>query len=448
MPSAQTVIEQCETDDVELVRVLYTDSGGVTRGRVVPGDDIEGVLTEGANLAQVQQAFTATEIPVPDSAVGGPVGEVRLIPDPDTFTTLPYADRGAVMLANLHELDGDHWAYDPRSNLVDFLAEFPYDAVSAFESEFYLARETDAGRETFDQSGCFAADGMQNTHDLVLEMVDALRGQGMELATYYPEYGPGQQELVVKHSPGITAADQHILFKLTVKAVAERHGLSALFSPKPFKDKPGSGCHLHVSLWDGDDNVFYDPDAERRYGVSETARHFIGGVLEHGPAILALTAPSVVSYTRLQPHSWASAFTCWGHDNREAMVRIPSASASNPEGSTRIEFKAIDNTANPYHALVALLAAGQDGIDRELDPGAPLETDPSELSEAERAERGIERYPETLAGALDALAEDDVLREALGDPLHESYLAVKRYLWQQFNSSVTDWELEHQTDPF
>jgi glutamine synthetase len=130
------------------------------------------------------------------------------------------------------------------------------------------------------------------------------------------------------------------------------------------------------------------------------------------------------------------------------MVRIPSASASNPEGSTRIEFKAIDNTANPYHALVALLAAGQDGIDRELDPGAPLETDPSELSEAERAERGIERYPETLAGALDALAEDDVLREALGDPLHESYLAVKRYLWQQFNSSVTDWELEHQTDPF
>jgi glutamine synthetase len=448
MHSAETVIEQCAADDIDLVRVLYVDSGGVTRGRVVDANDIEGVLVEGANLAQAQQAFTATEIPVPESAVGGPVGEVRIVPDPQTFTPLPYADRGAAMLSNLHTLDGDYWEYDPRSNLVQFLDEFEYDLVSAFESEFYLARETDEGRGTFDQSGCFAADGMQNTHDIVLEMVDALQAQGMEFATYYPEYGPGQQELVVKHSPGISAADYQILYKQTVKAVAKRHGLEALFSPKPFKGKPGSGCHLHISLWDGDDNVFYDSTAEKRYGVSETARHFIGGVLEHGLAILALTAPSVVSYKRLQPHSWASAFACWGHDNREAMVRIPSASAANPEGSTRIEFKAIDNTANPYHALVAVLAAGRDGIERELDPGAPLKSDPTEISAVERAERGIERYPETLAGALDALETDDVLRDALGAPLHESYLAVKRYLWQQYNGSVTDWELEHQTGPF
>jgi len=440
MPTAEAVIEQCAGDDLALVRVLYVDSGGVTRGRVVPADDVADVIEEGANLAKAQQAFTALNFPADAGDLGGPVGEVRLVADPATFRELPYAERTAVMLGDLETLAGEPWAHDPRSRLAAVLEDTPFTPEAAFESECYLAAETDEGLVPVDRSGCFAADGMQSVHEVVLDVVDALAAQGMDLATYYPELGPGQQEIVIEHAPGLRAADDYALYRQTLKAVAGDHGLTAALLPKPFADEPGSGCHLNLSLWDGDDNVFHDPGAEGRYPLSETGRGFVGGLLAHAPALLALTAPSVVSYKRLRPRSWASAYACWGEDNREAMVRVPSADAADPAGSTRIEFKAVDNTINPYLALTGLLAAGLDGVERGLDPGEPLDRDPAALSAAERADRGVERYPETLTEALDALAENDVLEAALGTPLFESYLGVKRGLWEEYAGRVSEWE--------
>jgi len=443
------IIDHCQTNRIDLVRLFYVDSGGVIRGRTVPADDIESFLTEGVNFAEVQQAFTALDYPVPGTEISGPEGEVRLVPDSKTFTPVPYADRTAAMMGSFQTLDGEPWAFGPRAQLEKFLADQEFVPTAAFESEFYLGRRDEEGElQPFDQSGCFAADGMQSAHTVILEMIDALEAQGMDLAIYYPEYGPGQQELVVKHASGIAAADNHALYKQTIKGVAQDHCLEATFLPKPFPEKPGSGCHVHLSLWNGDKNLFFDESTDSRYGLSEMGRQFVGGILEHGRALVALTAPTVVSYKRLQPHMWASAYTAWGRDNREGMVRIPSSSAKNREKSTRIEYKAIDNTANPYLAQLGLMAAGIDGVDREIDPGSPVQQDPDSLSDSERADRNIERYPETLGEALDVLEQDDTIRSALGEELLNSYITVKRAQWEEFNSSVTDWELANLRGPF
>jgi glutamine synthetase len=437
------VIEKCTDGDVDLVRLLHVDNAGVVRGRVVDGDDIKDVLESGTNMAKVMQSFTSMNRPAPEGPFGA-VGEARLIPDPETFRELPYADRTAVMLVDKYTGVGVPAVALDRV-LVD---EFEYTPSTAFESEFYLLRETDDGPEPIDESGCFTADGMQSAHEVVLDMVEAIEAQGMSLEVYYPEYGPGQQELVVDHDRGLLAPDNQVLYKQTVKAVAAAHDLKATFSPKPLSGGPGSGCHVHVSLWDGDSNVFSDPDADSAYGISDTCRHFIGGVLEHAPALVALTAPTVVSYKRLQPHAWASAFTAWGFDNREAVVRVPSSQWEDRAKTTRFEFKAADNTSNPYLALLGLLAAGRDGIEREFDPGEPVTVDPASLSADERSERGIERLPETLGEAIAELEADEVLADAMGETLFEAFVSSRRAEWTEATTTANDWDVETYTRQF
>lgn len=396
------------------------------------------------------QSFTALDRLAPEGRYG-PAGEVRVVPDPDTYTTLPYADRTAVMLADLRDLDGEPWAAGPRAQLCEYLDDIGaegYVPRLSFESEFYYTRETDDGETaTFDDTPCFAADGMQRAHDVILDTIDALKAQGMGLSAYYPEYGPGQQELVVDHDAGVAASDSQILFKQTVKAVANDHGIGASFRPVPFEQLPGNGCHIHLSLWQNGENVLYDPDADGRYPLSDTGRHFVGGLLAHASALVALTAPTVESYTRLTPGMWASAYACWGRDNREAMIRIPSVDRDDPESTLRIEFKPSDNTNNPYLAQLGLLAAGLDGIERELDPGEPLNQDPSDLDESELDARGIDRLPESLSAALTALETDDVLTEALGEQLHGSYVEVKRSEWEQ-STEDGEWETEYLSRGF
>lgn len=434
-------------DSVDLIRLLYVGNDGVTRGYVANAEDIERLAEDGMNLATGMQSFNSLDHLSP-SGPYGPAGAVRLIPDLETFCELPYAERSGSVLCTIEDHDGTPWEADPRSTLEAFLDSQPWTAKAAFESEFYLITETEDGIEPFDDTVCFSPEGMQNTNDIALEIIDALEAQGMDFVTYYPEYGPGQQEFVISYDEAMQAADNHVRLENTVKGVAANNELQATFLPKPFEDAAGSGCHIHISLWDDDKNTFYDSSGEDPYSLSKTARHFVGGILEHAPALLALTAPSITSYRRLRPGMWASAYSCWGFDNREALVRIPFATRTSPEDSTRIEFKAGDNTMNPYLALLGLLAAGSDGIDRELDPGAPLDTDPAALSDSERDEQGIERLPETLGDAIDALAENDVLADALGDGLYESYLDVKRSQWDEFAGETTDWEIDQLRRPF
>lgn len=448
MHSVADVVEQCSADEIELVRLVYVGNDGVPRGYVVNADEIESMFINGMNLTKGMQSFNALDHISPTGPFG-PVGSVRLIPDPETFRVLPYTDRSAIMLCTMETINDEPWEADPRSTLIKFLEETDLVPRSAFESEFYLVEQSEDGLEPLEDCVCFSPDGIQLMTDFVLNLKDAVENQGMTFVTYYPEYGPGQQEFVIKHAEGIRAADNHVLFKQTVKGVATNQNYQATFVPKPFEDAAGSGCHIHLSLWDGDENVFYDPNAEEQaYPVSKTARHFISGILEHAPALTAITAPTTLSYKRLRPSMWASAYTCWGKDNREAIVRVPFTSVDNPEGATRIEFKPVDNTANPYLALLGLLAAGYDGVKRELELREPVEVDPEVLSETERQRRGIERLPETLGDSIEELADNDVLADAFGEALFNSYIDVKRTEWNEYNGKAMEWELETLTRSF
>jgi glutamine synthetase len=230
-----------------------------------------------------------------------------------------------------------------------------------------------------------------------------------------------------------------------VRGVAWRQGLWATLAPKPLLDQAGNGTHLHLSLWEagadgqpGGHNVLYDLDD--RYGISALGYQFVAGVLAHLPALVALTCGSVNSYRRLVPQSWASAFTCYGPDNREAAVRIPSRLRGADETSCNLELKPADATGNPYLALGAVIHAGLDGIRNKLDPGKPVEVDPAAMSSSTRRRRGIQRLPDSLPAALDALERDDLLMAALGPARAAAYLAVKRSEAAAFAASDADFE--------
>jgi len=359
------------------------------------------------------------------------VGEVRLVPDPDTFAALPYAPGEARLLCDLRTLDGAPWDVCPRSFLKRMAARAAVqgiDVQAAFEYEFYLARQSDEGYAPADDSPCFASDGMDRAGPVIGEIMDALEAQGMQVRQYYPELGPSQQELSIQHASLVTAADHQVAVRETARGVALRHGLVASFAPKPFPNQAGSGCHAHLSLWRDGRNLMYDPAGE--LGLSPLGRSFVAGILAHLPALLAITCPSVNSYRRLAPNMWSSAYTCWGPDNREAAVRVASPFAGREEASTNVELKAVDGSANPYLALGAIVAAGLDGVERGLDPGEPVALNPNDLSDEERARRGIVRYPTTLAEAIANLEDDTVLCEALGQPLAHEFLAVRRAEWE------------------
>jgi glutamine synthetase len=300
----------------------------------------------------------------------------------------------------------------------------------AFENEFALAVRDADGFTPVDSSLCFSTIGMTASQAYVDALADALEQQEIALEQYYAELGHGQQEISTAHAPALRAADEQILVRETIRGVAALHGLVASLAPKPWPGRAGNGGHIHFSLWEGERNRFHDGDAADF--VSAEARSFLAGVLEHLPALCGLTAPSFNSYQRIVPQYWAGAFTCWGHDNREAPIRVPSVFSGMEEASTNAELKAADASANPYLALGGLIAAGLDGIERALDLPPSVEVDPSTIAEDERAKRGILRLPATQSEALDALEGDAVLMDALGPVLATSYLAVRRSEWAAY----------------
>jgi glutamine synthetase len=304
----------------------------------------------------------------------------------------------------------------------------------AFENEFSLATRVDGQYVPIDSGLCFSTISATAAQDYVDDLAAALDEQRIGLEQYYSELGHGQHEISTPHAPALRAADEQLLVRETIRGVAARHGLVASLAPKPWPENAGNGCHIHFSLWDVDAkwNRFHDASAPDR--LSREARSFIAGVLDHLPGLCGLTAPSFNSYHRIIPQYWAGAFVCWGHDNREAPVRVPSVFWGMEEASTNAELKAADASANPYLAVGGLIAAGLDGFERALEPPEPVEVDPATIDEEEREQRGIVRLPATQEAALDALEADDVLTGALGPVLAESYLAVRRSEWAAYSA--------------
>ena len=422
------VVRRSFEADVKLIAFLYRDNGGIIRGKTTHVSSLEKRVESGIGLTVAMQAMSDMDMLQPVEGMGA-VGEVRIVPDLDTFSMAPYAPGRAIMLADLVKLDHRPWEACTRSFLKRMLKKAEDRGLrfmAAFEPEWTLATKEGDSFVPFDESLCFSTLGMTTTLDVIDKIVAALEAQGMRVELYHPELGHGQQALTIGFADGLRAADNQVLYRDTVRSVAWQHGIYASFAPKPFLDQAGNGCHIHFSVWDaaGERNLFCD--AEDPYHLSQTAYSFMAGVLDHLPGLVAMTAPSVNSYRRLVPNSRSSAYVCYGPDNREAAIRIPSPFWGNEMGSTNLELKAADSNCNPYIALGGLIAAGLDGIDKGIRPrdGQRAEVDPGTLSPEERESRGIHRLPTNLGEAAEALSQDPVLTEALGPLLAESYLSV------------------------
>jgi glutamine synthetase len=421
-----------------LTRFLYVDHGGVVRGKAAAISRLAERIESGIGHTRAMMAMSMMDelSPVPGM---GPVGEVRLKPDPDTFVALPYAPRAGAMLADQVNPDGSSWDGCARTFLKQAIAELAgegYELQASFEPEFTLGRHEGASFTPIDESLCYSATGFHLAHDYTIDLVDALTRQGLEVEHYYPELGHGQQEVPIRHASALRAADNHVLLRETVRAVAIRHGLWASFAPKPLPEQAGNGAHLHASLWADGATAFADPDD--RYGLSAVGYHFLAGVLAHLPGLVALTCGTVNSYRRLAPQMWSGAFACYGPDNREAALRVCSPIGS--LGSVNLELKPIDSTGNPYLALGAFIYAGIDGIRRSLSPGEPVLVDPAVLDSSERDRLSVARLPSSLGAALDALEADSFLMSALGPLRSAAYLAVKRSEVEHFRGRDVTYE--------
>ena len=451
MSTQEQVITAAHAADVRLIRFLYCDNGCTIRGKLAHIDNLAAKMAGGIGLTVAMQAMNMLDQLQPVENMG-PVGEIRLVPDPVSFVVLPYAPHSAAMMCDMLTLDRQPWAACPRSFLKRMIAraaEHGFTIQASLENEFSLFRTDEDGRYIpIDTGLCFSSISMTAAAEVMDDMVAAFEEQEIPIEAYYPELGHGQHELPIRYAPALRAADNQIWFRETVRNIAQQHNMVASLAPKPMPDQAGNGCHIHWSVWDleGKQNLMYD--AQDRYRLSKVGYQFVAGVLDHLPGLLALTAPSYNSYRRLQPHFWSSAYTAWGPDNREAGVRVASGLWGQESDSVNVELKGSDPSNNPYLALGGLIAAGLDGVKRELDPGDPTLIDPGNLSDKERAALGIKRYPTTQAEALDALEQDPLLLDALGPELSKAYIAVKRSEYAAFSEKDVDFEIKHHIYKF
>ncbi len=438
----EDVLETASKFGVNLVRFLYTDFCSMVRGKSSSLPRLKDRIDTGIGLVKGQLAMNSLDKPQGDTGLGA-VGEVRMVPDLSTFTVLPYVTNTAVMLCDLIQLDREPWTLCPRSLLkkqIDEAEKLGFSIQAAFEPEFMMGTKDFDGRFVhLDSSVCFGSDGHNRANKYISKLVDYLHRQRLHVEQYYPELGHGQHEVSITHAPALTACDQYILLRETLRGLAIEQDVLVTCAPKPFEDQPGNGCHIHLSVWDqyGERNLLWsDKD------LSEFGQQFVAGIVAHLPGLCAVLAPSVNSYRRLQPKSWASAFTCWGYENREAAVRIPSLYWGHEMASSNIEVKCADSTMNPYLALACLIACGLDGVKRKMVPPEPVPGDPADLTDDECAKYGVQRLPNSLHKALVELEADRFLMTALGEELSNAYIIVKASEAQSF-ALDSEYELSH-----
>jgi glutamine synthetase len=433
---AAEVVKQADEAGLRLVRFLWCGNDGTVRAKASTIRGLEGRIRSGIGVTVAMQAMNGLDQLQPVDGMG-PVGEVRLVPDPTTFRVLPYAPHTGAMLVDQVRLDGSPAPECQRCfarRMEERVAALGARLEVAFENEFSLATRVDGRFVPIDSGLCFSTISATAAQDYLDALAAALEAQDIPLEQYYSELGHGQHEISTGHAPTVRAADEQILVRETIRGAASQHGLVASLAPKPWPENAGNGGHIHFSLWDAERtrNRFHDASAADR--LSREARSFIAGLLAHLPGLCGLTAPSFNSYHRIVPRYWAGAFRCWGHDNREAPVRVPSVFWGMEEATTNAELKAADASSNPYLAVGGVIAAGLDGLERELEPPEPVEVDPATIDEDERERRGIVRLPATQKEALDALEADTVLTDALGPVLTQSYLAVRRSEWETYSA--------------
>ncbi|HEY8000937.1 MAG TPA: type III glutamate--ammonia ligase [Solirubrobacterales bacterium] len=450
-PTADDVRAAVADEGIEFLFAQFVDMHAKPSAKLVPAQQLEGLLSDGAGFA----GFAAGDIgQTPDNP------DLIAMPDVGSFTRLPWKPEIGWFACDA-TVEGEAWPYCPRTILrrqLERARDAGYEFKIGCELEYFLVRQTDDGGieiadplDTLEQP-CYDIRALTRSFDFVANVVRHVNSLGWEMYATDHEDANGQFEQNWDYSDALTSCDRAVFYRYMVEALAQERGLIATFMPKPFAHLTGNGCHFHMSLWDGETNVFMRDrdDDPRKLGLSDLAYNFIGGLKAHAKAYIALSAPTVSSYKRLvigAPTSgatWAPAYVTYGWNNRTMMLRIPE------EG--RIEDRTVDGSCNPYLAATAILAAGLDGIERGLDPGDPTTANMYETSEADRREMGIETLPENLLDATRELERCDVLRKALGSVGDEDYVdyfvRCKRREWTAAHEQVTQWELDRYLQLF
>jgi glutamine synthetase len=419
------------------MRLQFTDIMGIIKNVEIPRSQFEKALDgqimfDGSSI----EGFTRIE-----------ESDMLLVPDFETFRVNPWVNpdgsKVARMICDVYNPDGSPFAGCPRMALkrqVEKAAKMGYTMVAGPEAEFFLFQRDEFGKaklETHDVGAYFDLTPVDKGEECRRDVVIVLEAMGFEVEAAHHEVAPGQHEIDFKYAEAVACADNVATFRFVVKKVALDHGLHATFMPKPIFGVNGSGMHCHQSLiTEEGDNAFYDPEAQ--WQLSRVAMGYIGGILEHAIGFSAVTNPLVNSYKRLVPGYEAPVNVAWSEKNRSPLVRVPAKRGM----STRCEVRMPDPSCNPYLALAVMLASGLDGVERNLDPGPPINKNIFTMSHREKRRLRIGQLPANLSEALDEMEKDAVVRAALGDHILVNYLRAKRQEWAEYISHVHPWEQE------
>ena len=442
---AEDVLDEIEDRGVDFLRLQFSDILGTPKNVSIPAEQAEKAFDEG--------------IYFDGSSINGFVriqeSDMRLEPDPSTFAVLPWRNSEKVTSARLicdviDTSTGEPFPGDPRrvlQNAVERAHDMGYTVNAGPEPEFFLFEEDEDGNATtttHDSGGYFDLAPKDLAQDVRGDIIYGLQEMDFEVEASHHEVAEGQHEIDFKYDDALTTADNIVTFRSVVRAIAAQHDLHATFMPKPIPRINGSGMHTHLSLFTEDgDNAFHDDDDE--FNLSPTAKQFLAGVLEHAPALAAVTNPTVNSYKRLVPGYEAPVYVAWSDVNRSALIRKPAARVP---AASRIEARFPDPSCNPYLALAALIHAGLDGIENDLDCPDPVRENIYEFDETKREEYGIETLPSNLGEAVDALQEDEVIMDALGEHVSEKFVEAKSQEFEEYLVEVSEWEIDRYLEKF
>ena len=442
--AAQDVIDEIEEEGVDFLRLQFTDILGTVKNVSVPADQAEKAFSEGIY-------FDGSSI---EGFVRIQESDMRLVPDPDTFAILPWRtdeeNASARLICDvINTSTGEPFEGDPRYVLQQALEradELGYTVNAAPEPEFFLFEEDEDGRattETSDAGGYFDVAPKDLASDVRRDIIYGLEEMDFEIEASHHEVAQGQHEINFEYDDALSTADNVATFRTVVRAIAAQHDLHATFMPKPIPRINGSGMHTHISLFEDGENAFHDESDE--FNLSEEAHQFIAGILEHAPALAAVTNPTVNSYKRLVPGYEAPVYVAWSDRNRSALIRKPAARVP---AASRIEARFPDPSCNPYLAFAALIHAGLDGIERGLDCPDPVRENIYEFDEQKREEYGIETLPENLGEAVDALEADETVYSALGEHVGPKFVEAKTQEHTDYLVDVSQWEIDRYLETF
>jgi glutamine synthetase len=439
-PAPEEIYALIEREGVQFINLQFTDVMGIVKSVTVPAKIFHHIV-EGGQWIDGSSIAGFTRIAESD---------MYLEADLSTFAVIPW-ERGEFTTARVicwvHNPNGDPFPGDPRYVLyrqLEKLAELGYTYNAGPELEFFLFARNGGGIETLphDRGGYFdLSTDLAST--VRKDMVVALDEMGIDVEASHHEVAIGQHEIDFEYGPAVPTADRAVSFKYILKAIAQKHGLHATFMPKPLEGINGSGMHVHQSFGFTDSskgkNAFVDESDP--YGLSKVAKHFIAGQLKHARGLAAVIAPLVNSYRRLVPGFEAPVYVAWARTNRSALIRVPAIRAGNVN-ATRIELRCPDPSCNPYLAFAAMLAAGMDGIVNELPLEDPVEENLYHFTDEDLKRRNIPMLPATLGEAIQAMSEDEVVRDALGEHVFERLIEAQTAEWDAFRMHVSDWERE------